>query len=67
MGHSTFYAHFQDKEHLFLNGFEALQTQFEQYLVGQSATNEGPWNLNCRRSCTNIIDKISRQKYNHNN
>ena len=45
VGRSTFYAHFQDKEDLFLSGFENLQNQFEQHLLGQSPSEISPWTL----------------------
>lgn len=45
IGRSTFYAHFRDKEDLFLSGFENLRIQFERHLLGQSPTVENPWTL----------------------
>jgi AcrR family transcriptional regulator len=45
VGRSTFYAHFQDKEDLFLSGFENLRTQFEKHVLGQSPVDEDPWAL----------------------
>jgi len=45
VGRSTFYAHFQDKEDLFLSGFENLRSQFEEHLLGQSSTEASPWEL----------------------
>ncbi|MBU4225819.1 MAG: TetR/AcrR family transcriptional regulator, partial [Chloroflexi bacterium] len=45
VGRSTFYAHFQDKEDLFLGGFESMRAQFEQHLLGQSPAAENPWAL----------------------
>jgi AcrR family transcriptional regulator len=45
VGRSTFYAHFQDKEDLFLSGFENLQAQFEQHLLAQSPASQNPWAL----------------------
>ena len=45
VGRSTFYAHFQDKEDLFLGGFESMRAQFEQHLLGQSPAAESPWAL----------------------
>jgi AcrR family transcriptional regulator len=45
VGRSTFYAHFQDKEDLFLSGFEHLRSQFEEHLLGQSITETSPWEL----------------------
>ncbi len=45
VGRSTFYAHFQDKEDLFLSGFEHLRAEFEQHLTGQSITDASPWAL----------------------
>ncbi len=43
VGRATFYAHFQDKETLFVSEFEALQVQFEDQLLGQAGGN--PWDL----------------------
>jgi AcrR family transcriptional regulator len=45
VGRSTFYAHFPDKEALFLSEFENLRTLFEQHLLSQPATDTSPWNL----------------------
>lgn len=45
VGRSTFYAHFQDKESLFLSEFETLRTLFERHLLSQPATDTSPWNL----------------------
>ena len=45
VGRSTFYSHFQDKEDLFLSGFERLRSQFEQHLAGQPAAAGSPWSL----------------------
>ena len=45
VGRATFYSHFQDKDDLFLSGFESLRDQFEQHLLTQSAMNGDPWNL----------------------
>jgi len=45
VGRSTFYSHFQDKDDLFLSGFELLRDQFEQHLLNQSPPNRDPWNL----------------------
>ena len=45
VGRSTFYAHFQDKEDLFLSEFETMRTQFEQHLMSQTVTDESPWGL----------------------
>ena len=45
VGRSTFYSHFQDKESLFLSEFEAMRTQFEKFLMGQTVTDESPWGL----------------------
>jgi AcrR family transcriptional regulator len=44
VGRSTFYAHFQDKEDLFLSGFESLRDQFEAHLLG-GAESTNPWAL----------------------
>ncbi len=45
VGRSTFYAHFQDKEDLFLSGFENLRSLFEEHLLGQSPAETSPWAL----------------------
>lgn len=45
VGRSTFYAHFQDKEDLFLSGFENLRGLFEEHLVEQSLMETSPWAL----------------------
>lgn len=45
VGRSTFYAHFQDKEDLFVSGFDHLRIQFEEQLLGQSPTEANPWTL----------------------
>ena len=45
VGRSTFYSHFQDKDDLFLSGFEALRDQFETHLANLSPENQDPWNL----------------------
>ena len=45
VGRSTFYAHYQDKEDLFLGGLEHLRAEFEDHLKGQSAMEENPWSL----------------------
>ena len=45
VGRSTFYSHFQDKEDLFLSGFEHLRIQFEEQLLGQPPTEVNPWTL----------------------
>jgi AcrR family transcriptional regulator len=45
VGRSTFYAHFQDKEALFLSEFETLRTTFEHHLLSQPATDTSPWSL----------------------
>jgi len=45
VGRSTFYAHFQDKEDLFLSGFENLRAQFEQHMLGQPLIEQDPWKI----------------------
>lgn len=45
VGRATFYAHFQDKEDLFLSGFEALRTQFESHLANIPLHDANPWGL----------------------
>ena len=45
VGRSTFYAHFQDKEDLFLSEFETMRTLFEHHLLSQPATDTSPWSL----------------------
>ena len=45
VGRSTFYAHFQDKEDLFLSGFENLRDQFEAHLLGGGSEPNNPWGL----------------------
>jgi AcrR family transcriptional regulator len=45
VGRSTFYAHFQDKEALFLSEFENLRTLFEVQLLKQPVMDTSPWNL----------------------
>lgn len=42
VGRSTFYAHFQDKETLFLSEFETLRKLFERHLLSQPATDTSP-------------------------
>lgn len=46
VGRSTFYAHFRDREDLFLSGFENMRAQFEQHLATQPASDGDPWKLN---------------------
>lgn len=46
VGRSTFYAHFRDREDLFLSGFENMRAQFEQHLATLSASDGDPWKLN---------------------
>jgi AcrR family transcriptional regulator len=45
VGRSTFYAHFQDKEDLFLSEFEMLRSMFEQHMVAASPGTQDPWEL----------------------
>lgn len=45
VGRTTFYAHFQDKESLFLSGFESMRSMFEKHLNSQPHENEGPWGV----------------------
>ncbi len=45
VGRSTFYAHFQDKEALFLSEFETLRTLFEHQLLTQPVSDTSPWSL----------------------
>jgi AcrR family transcriptional regulator len=45
VGRSTFYAHFQDKEDLFLSEFEMLRSQFEEHLADIPMPDASPWGL----------------------
>lgn len=45
VGRSTFDAHFQDKESLFLSEFETLRSLFERHLLSQPTMDTSPWNL----------------------
>ena len=45
VGRSTFYAHFQDKEDLFLSEFETMRLMFEDHLLSQPAQDTSPWSL----------------------
>jgi AcrR family transcriptional regulator len=45
VGRSTFYAHFQDKEDLFMKGFEILEEQIETKLNGTPLAHASPWDL----------------------
>jgi AcrR family transcriptional regulator len=48
VGRSTFYAHFQDKEDLFLSEFEALRDEFEQHLIREEFEEQKPWDLSLK-------------------
>lgn len=43
VGRSTFYAHFEGKEDLFLSGFTGMQAHLEQYLKSQADGDDGVW------------------------
>ena len=45
VGRSTFYSHFVDKEDLFLSGFEAMKTTFEEHIGDSAATSQSPWEV----------------------
>src|SRR5574337_330145 len=45
VGRSTFYAHFQGKEDLFLSEFEELRMQFEDHLASQPIISSDPWDM----------------------
>ena len=45
VGRSTFYAHFQDKEDLFLSEFETMRSLLDQHLLSQPAADTSPWSL----------------------
>jgi AcrR family transcriptional regulator len=45
VGRSTFYAHFLDKDDLFMSGFESLREQFDQYLNSETPDLTDPWTL----------------------
>lgn len=44
VGRSTFYSHFQDKEHLLLSGSERMRDVFEKFQAG-SASEKSPWDF----------------------
>jgi AcrR family transcriptional regulator len=45
VGRSTFYAHFMDKEDLFISGFESLRSEFDRHINSQGETMDDPWML----------------------
>jgi len=45
VGRSTFYAHFQDKEDLFLSSFEILRAEFETHLANAPQAGASPWDI----------------------
>ncbi len=45
VGRSTFYAHFQDKEELFLSEFDVLRAMIEKHLDATSPEARDPWDM----------------------